>query len=129
MYDKRRVKLPDNITLDWILSKVSEYDIYAHYLGQFKVGMIYNSPFRKDKNPSFGIYYSKRTNQLLFKDHGTGESGNVIKLEHNQFVSTNRNAAVELRITLEAFGTEHKMRIMDALEEKGYQPKLVRTNI
>ena len=41
--------------------------------------MIYNSPFRKDKNPSFGIFYSKRTNQLLFKDHGTGECGNVIK--------------------------------------------------
>ncbi len=36
------------------------------------------------------------------------EQGNVIKLEHNQFVSTNRNAAVELRITLESFGTEHK---------------------
>jgi 5S rRNA maturation endonuclease (ribonuclease M5) len=49
------------------------------YIGQFKVGMIYNSPFRKDKNPSFGIYYSKRTKQLLFKDHGTGECGNVIK--------------------------------------------------
>ncbi len=57
------------------------------------------------------------------------ESGNVIKLEHNQFVSTNRNAAVELRITLEAFGTEHKDQIMKALEEKGYQPKQVRTNI
>lgn len=57
------------------------------------------------------------------------ESGNVIKLEHNQFVSTNRNAAVELRITLEAFGTEHKHQIMKALEEKGYQPKQVRTNI
>lgn len=41
--------------------------------------MIYNSPFRKDKNPSFGIYYSKRTKQLLFKDHGTGECGNVVK--------------------------------------------------
>lgn len=55
--------------------------------------------------------------------------GNVIKLEHNQFVSTNRNAAVELRITLEAFGTEHKKQIMDALEEDGYKPKLVRTNL
>ncbi len=56
-------------------------------------------------------------------------NGNVIKLEHNQFVSTNRNAAVELRITLEAFGTEHKHQIMDALEKEGYKPKLVRTNI
>lgn len=79
MYSRKRAKLPDNITLDWILSKVTEYDIYAKYIGQFKVGMIYNSPFRKDKNPSFGIYYSKCTKQLLFKDHGTGECGNVIK--------------------------------------------------
>lgn len=79
MYSRKRAKLPDNITLDWILSKVTEYDIYAKYIGQFKVGMIYNSPFRKDKNPSFGIYYSKRTKQLLFKDHGTGECGNIIK--------------------------------------------------
>ena len=56
-------------------------------------------------------------------------NGNVIKLEHNQFVSTNRNAAVELRITLEAFGTEHKNQIMEELEKEGYMPKLVRTNI
>ena len=56
-------------------------------------------------------------------------NGNVIKLEHNQFVSINRNAAVELRITLETFGTEHKNQIIKALEEKGYQPKQVRTNI
>ena len=51
--------------------------------------------------------------------------GNVIKLEHNQFVSTNRNAAVELRITMEAFGTEHKHKILDALEAKGFRPKLI----
>jgi len=57
------------------------------------------------------------------------ENGNVIKLEHNQFVSINRNSAVELRITLEAFGTEHKSQIIDRLEEKGYKPKVVRTNI
>ena len=57
------------------------------------------------------------------------ENGNVIKLEHNQFVSTNRNAAVELRITLEAFGTEHKDKILKALELGGYKPKIVRTSI
>ena len=57
------------------------------------------------------------------------ENGNVIKLEHNQFVSINRKAAVELRITLEAFGTEHKNQIIKALEDGGYKPKLVRTNI
>ena len=51
--------------------------------------------------------------------------GNVIKLEHNQFVSTNRNAAVELRITLESFGTEHKRQILKALEDNGYKPKSI----
>ncbi len=56
------------------------------------------------------------------------ENGNVIELEHNQFVSTNRSAAVELQITLEAFGTEHKRQIMTKLEDEGYQPKIVRTN-
>ncbi|MBP5310170.1 MAG: threonine ammonia-lyase [Lachnospiraceae bacterium] len=57
------------------------------------------------------------------------ENGNVIKLEHNQFVSINRNAAVELRITLEAFGTPHKEAIMKRLDEEGYKPKVVRTNV
>ncbi len=57
------------------------------------------------------------------------QNGNVIKLEHNQFVSINRNAAVELRITLEAYGTEHKNQIIDALHKNGYQPKVVRASI
>ena len=52
-------------------------------------------------------------------------NGNVVELEHNQFVTTNRNTAVELRITMEAFGTEHKEQIMKSLEEAGYRPKLV----
>lgn len=57
------------------------------------------------------------------------EQGNIIKLDHNQFVSTNRNAAVELKITLEAFGTEHKNRIVDALMKNGYNPRLSRANL
>lgn len=52
------------------------------------------------------------------------EQGNVVKLEHNQFVSINRNAAVELKITLEAFGNEHKEQIIEALKKNGYNPKL-----
>ena len=54
------------------------------------------------------------------------EQGNIIKLEHNQFISINRNAAVELRITMEAFGTEHKNQIVAALTNAGYRPKLVK---
>ena len=59
--------------------------------------------------------------ELLAKEHG-----NIIKLEHNQFISINRNAAVELRITMEAFGTDHKNQIVSALTDAGYRPKLVK---
>ena len=54
-----------------------------------------------------------------------GVQANVIKLDHNQFVSSNRNAAVEIRITMEAFGSEHKKQIISALREAGYDPKLI----
>ena len=55
--------------------------------------------------------------------------GNVIRLDHNQFFSTNRNAAVELKITMEAFGTEHKEMILKELENQGFRPKLIRPNL
>ncbi len=58
-----------------------------------------------------------------------GQNGNVIKLEHNQFVTTNRKSQVELRITIEAFGTEHKEQILDALQNTGFKPKVTRTLI
>lgn len=55
-------------------------------------------------------------------------NGNVIRLEHNQFVSANRNEAVELRVTIEAFGTDHKHAIVEALEKEGLRPKIVAHN-
>ena len=54
------------------------------------------------------------------------ERGNVIRLEHNQFISINRSAAVELIITVEAYGTEHKTAIVERLKKERYRPKLVR---
>ena len=56
-------------------------------------------------------------------------NGNVIKLDHNQFVSINRKATVELRITIEAFGHEHKDEIVDKLEAAGLRPRIVKVNI
>ena len=55
--------------------------------------------------------------------------GNVIKLDHNQFISTNRNEAVELKVTLEAYGTEHKNKIVQALEKAGCRPKVIRASL
>jgi len=55
--------------------------------------------------------------------------GNIIKLDHNQFVSINRNNAVELDITMETFGHEHKEAIMKAMQYNGYNPKLIQPKI
>ena len=57
-----------------------------------------------------------RVAQLLAQNNG-----NIIKLEHNQFVNINRQSGVELRVTLEAFGHDHKLQILDALRKQGYQ--------
>lgn len=67
------------MSLKDLLDKVDDYTIYSYYLGSFKPGKLMNSPLRPDdKIPSFAIFLSK-TGDLLFKDHGTGESGNALK--------------------------------------------------
>ena len=82
----------------------------------------------RDRIFTVSVLLPDRPGELSGVAHVIAEvNGNVIKLEHNQFVSINRSAAVELRITLEAFGTEHKEQILAALEKEGYKPKLVRT--
>lgn len=60
---------------------------------------------------------------VLVADVIAKAGGNVIRLEHNQFVSINRNAAVELTITMEAFGHEHKDDIIKALKDAGFDPR------
>ena len=66
------------LTTDNILKKISEYDIYSLYLGNFTIGTKFSSPFRKDNNPSFGIYESRAQDKLLFNDFRLG-AGNVFQ--------------------------------------------------
>lgn len=67
------------MSLKDLLEKLDDYTIYSYYLGEFKPGKLMNSPLRPDdKIPSFAIFNGKSGN-LLFKDHGTGEAGNVFK--------------------------------------------------
>ena len=53
--------------------------------------------------------------------------GNVIRIEHNQFVNINRNDGVELRLTIESFGVEHKQEIIEALDAAGFHPQVIQT--
>jgi len=70
----------ETITLKDILKRTTEYDIYQYYIGgNIKVGKIMSSPFRSDIHPSFGIFKSSKSGDLLWKDQATGETGNVVK--------------------------------------------------
>ena len=69
---------------------------------------------------TFSVQLPDRPGELLrVADIVSSQNGNIIKLEHNQFVNINRQSGVELRVTLEAFGHAHKKKILDALNEAG----------
>ena len=78
---------------------------------------------------TFAVQLPDRPGELLHVAQVLAENnGNIIKLEHNQFVNINRQSGVELRVTLEAFGHDHKARILDALRQAGFDAVETDTN-
>ena len=78
---------------------------------------------------TFSVQLPDRPGELLRVAQIVAEAnGNIIKLEHNQFVNINRQSGVELRVTLEAFGHTHKRAILDALCGAGYAARECHTN-
>ena len=71
---------------------------------------------------TFAVQLPGRPGELMrVADVLARNNGNIIKLEHNQFVNINRQSGVELRVTLEAFGHDHKKQILQAMRDEGYQ--------
>lgn len=78
---------------------------------------------------TFAVQLPDRPGELLRVAQVLSENnGNIIKLEHNQFVNINRQSGVELRVTLEAFGQDHKAQILAALERAGLHAVETETN-
>ena len=85
---------------------------------------------QRDRIFTVSVLLPDRPGELVNVAQVIAESkGNVVRLDHNQFVPTNRNAAVELRVTIEAFGTAHKQQIVEALEAKGFRPRLIQAHL
>ena len=75
---------------------------------------------------TFSVMLPDRPGELVrVADIVAKANGNIIKLDHNQFVSINRQSKVELQVTLEAFGHGHKDSILEALRQEGYDVRLV----
>lgn len=81
MYTLRNVKTKENLTKEYLLSRVSESEIFRFYLGfDYKLNTLYNSPFRRDSNPSFNLFYTSR-GEIYYKDfgHSTGDCIHFVK--------------------------------------------------
>lgn len=92
--------------------------------------LVQHGLINRDRVFTFSVLLPDRPGELERIAHiVAGQQGNIIRLEHNQFVSINRNAAVELRVTLEAFGTAHKLSIFEALRAAGYQVEQVSSSV
>jgi len=88
--------------------------------------LVQHGLFDRGRIFSFSVLLPDRPGELMrVAEIIAQQQGNIIKLDHNQFVSINRQSAVELRVTLEAFGHAHKDSILNALREDGYSPKIV----
>ena len=88
--------------------------------------LVQHGLIRRGRVFTFSVLLPDRPGELLNVARIVSErQGNIIKLQHNQFVSINRQAEVELQVTLEAFGHSHKDAIMEALHQEGYDAKIV----
>ncbi len=91
--------------------------------------VVQNGLMQRDRIFTVGVMLPDKPGQLAAVSALIAkEQGNVIKLEHNVFANVNRTAGVELTITLESFGTEHKDQIIKALETAGYCPVISKTS-
>lgn len=84
---------PGFITKEYVLSKISDYDIFSHYFGRFELKKAYKSVFRKDRTPSTGFYIGKK-GDLRYGDFATGESldcfafvAKLFNLKYNQAIN------------------------------------------
>lgn len=92
--------------------------------------VVQNGLIQRDRIFTVSVLLPDRPGELRnVADAVAEDKGNIIKLYHNQFISTNRANAVELRITIEAFGTEHKSQIIQGLRNRGYDPRVIVTEL
>ena len=63
--------IPKELTIEAILKKVSEWDLWRYYLPGAKLGGSFNSPLRKDNTPSASLFVA-RNGSILLKDFKIG---------------------------------------------------------
>lgn len=78
------LKVEEKLNQAFILSKISQEQIFAFYLGSNFKKKIFCSPLRCDKRPTVSIYKNKNGN-LIYKDFATGQSLNCFEFIKQKF--------------------------------------------
>tara|TARA_R110000765_G_scaffold93781_7_gene176817 strand:+ start:13571 stop:14617 length:1047 start_codon:yes stop_codon:yes gene_type:complete len=98
MLDLNTANTEDIVSRDGILKKISDEQIFRHYIGDFKLNKAMTSPIRKDNVPSFGLFYSSHHQKLMFKDHATGAFGDAFDIVRHIFGLSLYQACVKINI-------------------------------
>lgn len=110
-----------------IHNNINQEALYSYYIGNsIKIGQAFNSPLREDKVPSFSIY-KNNNGELMYKDHMTGESGDIIKFTMHYFNFSRRMAVI--KCLSDAFRTILSNDLLKITPKYTYQKKNVSIGI
>jgi len=104
------------LTVDFILSKVSEYELWRYYCTNFeKIDKPFCSDLYDDKNPGCRIFYAN-TNRLLYKDFGNeGVTYNVFEYIQVKYMCNFKQC---LEIIAKDFGLRESAVILNKESKK-----------
>lgn len=91
-----------SVSLDDILSKVTEADILSYYLGVTEVPCIINSPLRQDRRPSFGLY-SPNGRRIYYTDLSTRDRGGLFDLLGSMWNCSYREVLIRVNKDISKF--------------------------
>lgn len=91
-----------SVSLEDILSKVTEADILSYYLGVTEVPCIINSPLRRDRRPSFGLY-SPNGKRIYYTDFSTRDRGGLFDLLGNMWGCSYKEVLVRINEDISRF--------------------------
>jgi hypothetical protein len=93
MFDFKSVEAPQKLNINFILSKITQEQIFYYYFGKFDLKTVYPSKFgsgkHRDKNPSTGFYIS--TSGKIIYNHINGREQ---KMDCFAFVSRLYNISI-----------------------------------
>lgn len=92
-----------SVSIDDILSRVTEADILSFYLGITEVPTIINSPLRQDRRPSFGLY-SSDGKRIYYTDFSTKDRGGLFDLLGKMWNCQYKDVLIKINNDIPKFG-------------------------